>query len=73
MPGKRVFAADDRIAFTRIDREIGVKKGMLGIVIMSKNGAIAGALDGDTRRWVRFDPQQFRLFDRGYQGSAQSK
>ncbi|MEM9242086.1 MAG: hypothetical protein AAGB07_19100, partial [Pseudomonadota bacterium] len=30
--GKRAFASDDRIVFTRNDTDIGVKNGMLGTV-----------------------------------------
>lgn len=31
--GKRAFAADDRIVFTRNDKDIGVKNGMRGKVV----------------------------------------
>ena len=64
--GKRAFAADDRIVFTRNDKDIGVKNGMLGTVITAQGGEISVALDGDTKRLVRFDPHQFNNFDHGY-------
>lgn len=64
--GKRAFAADDRIVFTRNDKKIDVKNGMLGTVITARDGAISVALDGDTNRRVRFDPGAFRSFDHGY-------
>ena len=64
--GKRAFAADDRIVFTRNDKDIGVKNGMLGTVITARDGAISVALDGDTKRHVRFDPHAFQNFDHGY-------
>ncbi|MEM1350944.1 MAG: AAA family ATPase [Pseudomonadota bacterium] len=64
--GKRAFAADDRIVFTRNDKDIGVKNGMLGTVVTVQEGEIAVALDGDTDRLVRFDPQDYCSFDHGY-------
>lgn len=64
--GQRAFAAEDRIVFTRNDKDIGVKNGMLGTVITAQDGKIAVALDGDTDRLVEFDPREFRTFDHGY-------
>lgn len=64
--GKRAFAADDRIVFTRNDKDISVKNGMLGTVITARDGQISVALDGDKNRLVRFDPGAFRNFDHGY-------
>ena len=64
--GKRAFAAEDRIVFTRNDRGIGVKNGMLGTVVTASDGEIAVALDGNKDRLVRFDPAEFRNFDHGY-------
>lgn len=64
--GNRAFAADDRIVFTRNDKDIGVKNGMLGTVVAAQNGQIAVALDGDNERLVRFNPHHFRNFDHGY-------
>ncbi|MDA5558162.1 AAA family ATPase [Shimia sp. MMG029] len=64
--GRRAFAAEDRIVFTRNDKGIGVKNGMLGTVMSAKDREIAVALDGDKDRLVRFNPQDFRSFDHGY-------
>ncbi len=64
--GNRAFAAEDRIVFTRNDKDISVKNGMLGTVITAQNGEIAVALDGDTTRLVRFNPQKFENFDHRY-------
>ncbi|GFE52457.1 hypothetical protein So717_42100 [Roseobacter cerasinus] len=64
--GKRAFATDDRIVFTRNDKDIGVKNGMLGTVVKAESGEIAVKLDGDTNRLVHFDPRSFRTFDHGY-------
>lgn len=64
--GKRAFAAEDRIVFTRNDKDMGVKNGMLGTVVAAEDGATSVALDGDTRRLVRFNPHDFRSFDHGY-------
>ncbi len=63
---RRAFAADDRIVFTRNDKDIGVKNGMLGTVVTAEDGRIAVALDGEKDRLVRFNPQGFRSFDHGY-------
>lgn len=64
--GNRAFASEDRIVFTRNDKDIGVKNGMLGTVITAQDGKIAVSLDGDTKRHVHFDPRQFQNFDHGY-------
>ncbi|OIQ25163.1 MAG: hypothetical protein BM562_17495 [Alphaproteobacteria bacterium MedPE-SWcel] len=64
--GKRAFATDDRIVFTRNDKDIGVKNGMLGTVMTVQDGEIAVALDGDEDRIVRINPKAFRSFDHGY-------
>lgn len=64
--GRRAFAADDRIVFTRNDKDIGVKNGMLGTVMAADDGEISVALDGDTERHIRFNPHDFRHFDHGY-------
>ncbi|WP_299955742.1 AAA family ATPase [uncultured Roseobacter sp.] len=64
--GKRAFAADERIVFTRNDKDIGVKNGMLGTVIKAEGSEITVALDGDKDRAVCFDPKGFRNFDHGY-------
>lgn len=64
--GNRAFAEDDRIVFTRNDKDIGVKNGMLGTVTTAGNGEVAVALDGDIKRQVCFDPRQFQNFDHAY-------
>lgn len=64
--GQRAFATDDRIVFTRNDKDIGVKNGMLGTVVTAKDGEITVALDGENKRLVRFTPHQFQNFDHGY-------
>lgn len=64
--GNRAFAAEDRIVFTRNDKDIGVKNGMLGTIITARDGKIAVSLDGDTKRHVHFDPRKFQNFDHGY-------
>ena len=64
--GQRAFGPDDRIVFTRNDKDIGVKNGMLGTVVTAESGHISVALDGSTDRLVRFDPNTFASFDHGY-------
>jgi Ti-type conjugative transfer relaxase TraA len=64
--GKRVFASGDRIVFTRNDKELGIKNGMLGSVKMIANGKIKVLLDGDEGRSITFDTGQYQSFDHGY-------
>lgn len=66
--GDRAFAEGDRIVFTRNDKALGVKNGMLGTVKAANDGALSVALEGDgrIRRSVTFDPRHYRTFDHGY-------
>lgn len=64
--GKRAFGPEDRIVFTRNDKEIGVTNGMLGTVVTAREGETTVAMDGGNDRLVRFDPRDFRSFDHGY-------
>ncbi len=66
--GPRALAKGDRIVFTRNDKSIVVKNGMLGTVIEVAKGEIAVRLDADDgqHRIVAFDPERFRAFDHGY-------
>ncbi|MDX8353998.1 AAA family ATPase [Cognatiyoonia sp. IB215182] len=64
--GPRVFAEHDRLVFTRNDKDIGVKNGMLGTVTKAQNGEITVALDGENERIVCFNPSDFRSFDHGF-------
>lgn len=66
--GSRAFGAGDRIVFTRNDKQIGVKNGMLGTVESAEAESIGVVLDDDdgTSRRVTFDPQSYRSFDHGY-------
>jgi len=64
--GKRAFGAEDRIVFTRNDKELGVKNGMLGTVRQASNGKMVVHIDGDEAQKVTFDPTIFRSFDHGY-------
>jgi Ti-type conjugative transfer relaxase TraA len=66
--GPRAFAAGDRIVFTRNDKELGVKNGMLGTVEMVDADRVSVRLDGDdgVSRRVAFHPSRHRHFDHGY-------
>lgn len=66
--GPRAFAAGDRIVFTRNDRALGVKNGMLGTVTAVGVDRIGVSIDGeaDTPTSVAFDPRHYRHFDHGY-------
>ena len=66
--GPRAFAAGDRIVFTRNDKELGVKNGMLGTIEAAGVGEIAVRLDGNhgSSRRMTFDPRRYRHIDHGY-------
>lgn len=66
--GPRAFAKADRIVFTRNDRNLGVKNGMLGTVTSARHNEITVVLDADggKRQKVTFDPKHYPAFDHGY-------
>ena len=64
--GDRPFAEGDRIVFTRNDKNIGVKNGMLGTVVSAQDSEVVVELDGETPRYVQFDLSEFNHFDHGY-------
>jgi len=64
--GKRSFGAEDRIVFTRNDKDLGVKNGMLGTVTRASGGRVTVELDGDAAQKVTFDPRSYQSFDHGY-------
>lgn len=66
--GPRAFGRGDRIVFTRNEKELGVKNGMLGTVENVGDDRIYVILDSDdgTARHVAFDPGRYQNFDHGY-------
>jgi ATP-dependent exoDNAse (exonuclease V) alpha subunit len=66
--GPRAFAAGDRIVFTRNDKGLGVKNGMLGTVESVDANHVAVRLDGNdsAARRVAFNPSRYWHFDHGY-------
>lgn len=66
--GPRAFSAGDRIVFTRNDKHIGVKNGMLGTVTKIGKHQISVELDRNDGEQckVTFTPNHFRAFDHGY-------
>ncbi len=64
--GKRAFAEGDRIVFSRNDRELDVKNGMLGTVSTVSETKLAVLLDGEPPLTVTFDPRKYTNFDHGY-------
>lgn len=64
--GKRAFATGDRIVFSRNDKELGVKNGILGTVRKVSEDTMTVVLDGDTPRELTFNPNQYQAFDHGY-------
>lgn len=64
--GQRAFGDGDRIVFTRNDRDIGVKNGMLGTVEKASGSELVVKMDGDQPQRIRLDPRSFQSFDHGY-------
>jgi len=66
--GPRALAEGDRIVFTRNDKSIGVKNGMLGTVRKMARDSITVQLDAEDgqQRTITFHPGTFRAYDHGY-------
>ena len=67
--GPRAFAKDDRIIFTRNDRDLGVKNGSFGVVEEIDNDRLRVRLDtdgSDKARSVTIMPDHYAAFDHGY-------
>ena len=66
--GPRAFTDGDRIVFTRNDKSIGVKNGMLGTVKKTSRNQIKVNLDYEDgqRRTITLNPNTYCAFDHGY-------
>ena len=64
--GPRAFGLGDRIVFTRNDREMGVKNGMLGTVQSAADDKLSVTLDGKTDHPLTLDPRNYTDIDHGY-------
>lgn len=67
--GPRAFATGDRILFTRNDRELGLRNGMLGCIESIDGDLMAIKLDSDTgnlAQQIRFSAKNYRSLDHGY-------
>lgn len=67
--GPRSFVAGDRILFTRNDRELGVKNGMLGTVEKVGNRQLTVRFDdqgSSNRSKLTFSPLEFPAIDHGF-------
>lgn len=66
--GPRAFAVGERIVFSRNDKTIGVKNGMLGTVreVDERQLLVELDADGGKARSVSFDPDRYNAFDHGY-------
>ncbi len=67
--GPRAFANGDRILFTRNDKVLGVRNGMLGTVTDVGDRQLSVQLDADEggqSRSLTFSPQQFPSIDHGF-------
>lgn len=64
--GPRAFAPGDRIVFTRNDKSLGVKNGMLGRVEAVTERKMTVTFDGDEALRVNFNPRQYTHIDHGY-------
>ena len=63
--GTRAFAIGDRMYIGQNDRELGVKRGMLGTLESIRGDALTVRLDGQERR-VTFDLRTYAHLDYGY-------
>ncbi len=67
--GPRAFAPGDRILFTRNDRDLGVRNGMLGTVQTIDGNQLTVQFDPDeigNRRNLTFSPRDFPSIDHGF-------
>lgn len=67
--GPRAFAAGDRILFTRNDRDLGVRNGMLGTVEALADEQLTVRLDSEAthrKSTLAFSPREFPAIDHGY-------
>ena len=68
--GKRAFAKEDRIVFTKNDRSLGVRNGMLGTVKSIKETKntieLTIRIDGDKPKTITIDPDNYSSIDHGY-------
>ncbi|MEM8974957.1 MAG: AAA family ATPase [Pseudomonadota bacterium] len=64
--GPRAFAQGDRIVFTRNDKALGVKNGMLGTVKAADRDMLTVTLDGNKPHRVTFNPRTYNSVDHGY-------
>jgi Ti-type conjugative transfer relaxase TraA len=65
--GNRQFAAGDQIVFLKNEGSLGVKNGMLAMVIEARPGRIIAAIgDGDNRQSVAIEQRFYSNIDHGY-------
>ncbi len=68
--GKRAFAKGDRIVFTKNDRSLGVRNGMLGTVKsvteIDCKIELSIRIDGEPPKTITIDPEHYASFDHGY-------
>jgi len=64
--GAREFATGDRLYFLKGERSLGVENGSLGTVEKIRNGMLQVRLDGDEKRRVVVDANQYPHIDHGY-------
>jgi len=64
--GKKHFAVNDRIRFLRNEKDLGVKKGSLGLVEGIESGVLRIKLDGAAGTRVSVDTKFYQHLDYGY-------
>ena len=67
--GPRAFAVGDRLLFTRNDRDLGVRNGMLGTIEVISDEQLTVQLDPDetgNHRKLTFAPSDFPAIDHGF-------
>jgi len=64
--GIRAFSIGDRLVFTKNDKDLGVKNGLLGTVIGVKAQHLSVRLDGKDPQYLIIDSRTYSSFDHGY-------
>lgn len=67
--GPRALANGDRVLFTRNDRELGLRNGMLGTVEKAEKHQLTVLIDGDSEEQahrITITPKHYRSLDHGY-------
>ncbi len=68
----REFATGDRLQFTALKKDLGVSNRDMGTVTRMEPDRLTVLMDGKEKRYVSFNPTEFRQFDHGYAVTSHS-